>query len=86
MANKLGSRVHWSTRAEIKLEIITTLARTRSTHRMYRRLIVLVYDELDRWRGDGVVGVEAEHQFEDLSLAKQSLATEMEHREDLPGI
>ena len=53
---------------------------------MYRRLIVLVYDELDRWRGDGVVGVEAEHQFEDLSLAKQGLATEMEHREDLPGI
>lgn len=57
----LNSHAHWSTRAEIESEIITALVRTRLTYWVYGRLLVLVYDELDRWGGDGVVCVEAEH-------------------------
>lgn len=40
---------------------MTTLVRTRLTYWVYGCLMVLVYDELDRRGGDGVVGVEAEH-------------------------
>ena len=55
------SHAHWSTRAEIELEIISTTVRTRSTYWMHGCLVVLVYDELDRGGGDGVVRIEAEH-------------------------
>lgn len=55
------THVHWSTRAKIGSEIIAITVRTQQTHWVHRRLVVLVYDELDCRGGDGVVCVEAKH-------------------------
>lgn len=72
----LSSHVHWSIHADY-LSVVTQEFHYEHTHRMYRRLEVLVDDKLNCGRGNGVARVKTKHQLEHLPLKITWLRTEV---------